>query len=157
MKDEKDMAAYMQLMLSFANVQKNMVRYIQKSASAKGLSVPQYSILMTIISCKEMTQKIVGEKSFLPKSTLSQAVDGLAKEGYIERQHVADNRREILLSLSEKGQKLVNELHLQEDGLHQIFKGASEQFTEQQIEELIHAHQKIATYLMETEVEVIAK
>lgn len=157
MKDKKKMEAYMQLMLSFANVQKNMVRFIQKSAVEKGLSIPQYSILMTIISCSEMTQKNIGERTFLPKSTLSQAVDGLVKEGYLERQQVEDNRRETLLALSEKGRALVEELHLQEDGLHQVFKSASEQLTAEQMDELLHAHGKISAYLTKVELEVAAK
>ncbi|MDQ0428484.1 DNA-binding MarR family transcriptional regulator [Planomicrobium stackebrandtii] len=157
MNDQKEMEAYMQLMLSFANVQKNMVRFIQKSATEKGLSIPQYSVMMTIISCSEMTQKTVGEKTFLPKSTLSQAVDGLVKEGYLDRRQVEDNRRETLLALSKKGKALVEELHHQEDGLHQVFKAASEQFTSDQVAELLIAHQKISTYLKEVELEVTAK
>lgn len=157
MNENKEMDAYMQLMLSFAHVQKNMVRFIQKSAVEKGLSIPQYSILMTIISCKEMTQKNIGEKTFLPKSTLSQAVDGLVKEGYLDRRQVEDNRRETLLALSPKGQALVEELYLQEDGLHQVFKAASEQFTDEQVEELLQAHRKISSYLKEVELEVATK
>lgn len=157
MNDQKEMDASMQLMLSFAHVQKNMVRFIQKSAMEKGLSVPQYSILMTIISCKEMTQKNIGEKTFLPKSTLSQAVDGLVKEGYLDRRQVEDNRRETLLALSPTGQALVDELHLQEDGLHQVFKAASEQFTNDQVAELLDAHRKISSYLADVELEVAAK
>lgn len=156
-KHVEERETYMQLMLSFANVQKNMVRFIQKSAVEKGLSIPQYSILMTIFSCSEMTQKTVGEKTFLPKSTLSQAVDGLVKEGYLHRQQVACNRREMMLSLSEKGRELVNGFHSQQDGLHQVFKSASEQFTAEQIAELLEAHQKISTYLTGIELEVTTK
>ncbi|ANU12008.1 MarR family transcriptional regulator [Planococcus antarcticus DSM 14505] len=157
MSDKKEMEAYMQLMLSFAKVQKNMVRFIQKSAVKKGLSIPQYSILMTIIGCNEMTQKNIGEKTVLPKSTLSQAIDGLVKEGYLDRQQVEDNRRETLLALSTKGRALVEELHLQEDGLHQAFKEASEQFTPDQVDELLEAHGKISAYLTQVELEVAAK
>ncbi|EGA88466.1 MarR family transcriptional regulator [Planococcus donghaensis MPA1U2] len=153
----KEQEMYMQLMMSFANVQKNMVRFIQKSAMEKGLSIPQYSILMTISHCNEMTQKTVGEKTFLPKSTLSQAVDGLVKEGYLNRQQVVCNRREMMLSLSEKGQQLVDDFYLQEDGLYQVFKAASEQFTAEQIKELLDAHQKISTYLTRVELEVTNK
>ncbi|MGM0898530.1 MAG: MarR family winged helix-turn-helix transcriptional regulator [Bacillota bacterium] len=157
MKDETEMASYMTLMLSFAEVQKNMVRFIQKSAVEKGLSIPQYSILMTLFHCSEMTQKSIGERTFLPKSTLSQAVDGLAKEGYVHRRQAKCDRREMLLVLSETGRGLLNELHLQEDGLHQIFKASSEQFTERQIDELIQAHRKISTYLNQVEIEGAVK
>lgn len=157
MQNNKEPDNYMKLMLSFGHVQKNMVRLIQKAAAEKELSVPQYSILMTIFNCDEMTQKKVGEKTFLPKSTLSQSVDGLVKEGYIDRQQVACNRREMMLSLSDRGRALVNGFHLQEDGVYQVFKAASEQFTEEQVEELLRAHQKISEYLTRTEVEVTIK
>lgn len=145
---------YVKLMKSFANVQKSMMRFIQKAAMEKNVSVPQYSILMTIFNCHEMTQKTVGEITYLPKSTLSQSVDGLVKEGYLNRQQVAGNRREMMLSLSEKGQQIVAEFHRQEGGLYQVFKGASEQFSAEQVAELLEAHQKISNHLTEAELEV---
>ena len=71
------------------------------------LSIPQYSVLMTIAPRKGMTQKQIGEVLQIPKSTLSQAVDGLVQTGWIHRQSVEDNRREMQLSLSEKGKTLL--------------------------------------------------
>lgn len=136
-----------QLMRSFWNVQKNMMRFIQKTAVENGLSVPQYSVLMTIAPHKEMTQKNLGEKTFLPKSTLSQAVDGLVKAGWINRQQVEGNRREMQLSLSEEGETLLKTIHLQEDGIHQVFQSAVETLTDRQYEGLLEAHLQIATFL----------
>ncbi|WP_342742428.1 MarR family winged helix-turn-helix transcriptional regulator [Paenisporosarcina indica] len=124
-----------------------MMRFVQKSALENGLSVPQYTIMMTIIHHKEMTQKVVGEKTFLPKSTLSQAVDGLVREGLLDRQQVEGNRREILLSLNEKGMERIKMIHLQEGGIHQIFHSVVESLTESQVEELLGTHHQITTFL----------
>lgn len=136
-----------ELLRSFWNMQKNLMRFIQKSAVENGLSVPQYSILMTIILHKEMTQKNIGEKTFLPKSTLSQAVDGLVREGFLNRQQVEGNRREIKLSLSEKGVTLIKSIHTQEGGILQVFQSAIESLTERQYEEILGTHNQITTYL----------
>lgn len=136
-----------QLLRSFWNVQKNLMRFVQKTAIENGLSVPQYSVLMAIAPHKEMIQKSLGEKSFLPKSTLSQAVDGLVQAGWLNRQQVEGNRREMQLSLSEKGELFIKTIHLQEGSVHQIFQSAVESLTEKQCEELLQANLHIATYL----------
>jgi DNA-binding MarR family transcriptional regulator len=145
--ENQELMRSIQLLRSFWSVQKNIMRFVQKSAVENGLSIPQYSILMTIILEKEMTQKNVGEKTFLPKSTLSQAVDGLVREGLLNRQQVEDNRREMLLSLSEKGVSRIKAIHLQEGGIHQKFQSVVESLTERQYKELLIAHNQITTYL----------
>ncbi|KAB7704088.1 MarR family transcriptional regulator [Bacillus aerolatus] len=136
-----------QLLRSFWNVQKNLMRFVQKTAVENDLSVPQYSILMTIAPHKEMLQKSLGEKTFLPKSTLSQAVDGLVQAGWLNRQQVEGNRREMQLSLSEKGEAFIKTIHLQEGSIHQVFRSAVESLTEKQCDELLETHQRIAAYL----------
>ena len=136
-----------QLLRSFWNVQKNIMRIVQKTAVEYGLSVPQYSILMTIILHKEMTQKNVGEKTFLPKSTLSQSVDGLVRAGLLHREPVEGNRREIQLTITEKGKNLLKTIHLHEGSIHQSFQAVVERFTEEQFEGLIGTHLQITNYL----------
>lgn len=147
--ENQNLTRSIQLLRSFSNVQKNMMRFVQKSAVENGLSIPQYTILMTIIIHKEMTQKNVGEKTFLPKSTLSQAVDGLVREGLLDRQQVEGNRREILLSLSEKGFARIKEIHMQENGIHQIFQSVADSLSDSQFENLIGTHEHITAQLEE--------
>lgn len=151
MENEKKLKS-IQLLHSFWNVQKNLIRLAQKSAIENDLSVPQYSILMAMKLNKEMTQKNIGEVTFLPKSTLSQAVDGLVREGIINRQQVEGNRREIMLSVTEKGEALIKDIYLQEGGIHQVFLSVVEVMSESHYEELLRAHLQITTYL-ETEVQ----
>ncbi len=138
-----------QLLRSFWSVQKNIVRFVQKIAVENGLSIPQYTILMTLTLHKEMkmTQKKVGEQTFLPKSTLSHAVDGLVQEGFLSRQQVEGNRREMELMITDNGKAFLKRMHLQDGGIHQLFQSAMEQLTDKQYEELIESHLLLSAYL----------
>ncbi len=135
-----------QLLRSFARVNKTMMKFVQKTAIANGLSVPQYTVLLTVAPENKMTQKMVAEKTFLPKSTLSQAVDALVQEGLLKRQQVQDNRREMQLTLSHKGLTLLKAIHQQEGGVHELTENAVDLLTDQQFEELLETHQQIAAY-----------
>lgn len=145
--DNEKLIRSTQLLRSFWRVQKNIVRFVQKTAVENGLSVPQYTVLMTIILHKEMTQKMVGEQTFLPKSTLSYAVDGLVQEGFLNRQQVKGNRREMQLSITNEGEAFLKKIHLQDGGVHQLFQAAMEQLTDKQYEELLESHLLLSTYL----------
>ncbi|MDX8342554.1 MarR family winged helix-turn-helix transcriptional regulator [Rossellomorea sp. YZS02] len=138
-----------QLLRSFSRVNKTMMRFVQKTAADNDLSVPQYTILVTIAPVKEMTQKEVGEKTFLPKSTLSQAVEGLVQAGYLERQQVEDNRREMLLSLSHEGETMLKGIHKQEGSIHQLTAGAVGTLSEEEFAGLLRAHEQIADFFDE--------
>jgi DNA-binding MarR family transcriptional regulator len=146
-ENEKQVMRSVQLLRSFWNVQKNIMRFVQKTAAENGLTVPQYSILMTITLYKETTQKIVGEKTFLPKSTLSQAVDGLVRAGMLRREHVEGNRREIQLSITDQGKNLLRTIHFHEGSIHQVFQTAIEKLSEEQFEELLETHLQITNFL----------
>ncbi|MEI2664124.1 MarR family winged helix-turn-helix transcriptional regulator [Rossellomorea sp. LJF3] len=139
----------LQLLRSFSRVNKTMMRFVQKTAADNGLSVPQYTILVTIAPEKELTQKTIGERTFLPKSTLSQAVDGLVQAGFLNRQQVEDNRREMLLSLSHQGETMLKGIHKQEGSIHQLTAGAVETLSEGEFAGLLQAHEKIADYFDE--------
>ena len=139
----------LKLLRSFSKVNKTMMRFVQKTAADNGLSVPQYTILVTIAPEKEMTQKTIGEKTFLPKSTLSQAVEGLVQAGFIHRKQVEENRREMLLSLSSKGETLLRGIHQQDGSIHQLTAGAVETLSEEQFTGLLEAHGQIADFFDE--------
>lgn len=147
------MTSSIELLQSFACVQKNIFHLMQKSAADNSLSVPQYSILMTLISDSAMTQKTIGEKTFLPKSTLSQAVDGLVKEGLLERKQVEGNRRKVLLSLSEKGVEFLQTLDQKDSSVLNVFQTVIKALDPQEVQNLISTHVRITTLLESKEPE----
>ena len=149
MNNNTELENSIELMHSFWNIQKNLMRFVQKTAADNDLSVPQYTILMMLIHQDVISQKAVQEKTFLPKSTLSQAIDGLVQSGLLDRQQVEGNRREMQLSICQKGKDLIDKIHLQKDGLHQLFHHAVESLTDRQFQDLLHSHNQIASYFEE--------
>lgn len=145
-EDQKFMRSA-RLLRSFWSVQKNAMQFIQKKAAENGITVPQYTILMIIVPHKEMTQKTLGEVTSMPKSTLSQSIDGLVQAGYLMRQQVEGNRREIQLILTDRGESFFKKIHLHEGGIHQVFQEAIESLTEEQYQNVLDAHHKISSHL----------
>lgn len=148
-REDPKMDRSTELLNSIWSMQKNLIHFIQKTAADHDLSIPQYTILMRMTYFQEITQKMVGEKTFLPKSTLSQAVDGLVKLGLLQREQLEGNRRETLLKISDQGKLLIDQIHSQEDGIHQLFKNAVGKLTNQQYEKCLQAHMQITAYLEE--------
>ncbi|UOQ45435.1 MarR family winged helix-turn-helix transcriptional regulator [Halobacillus salinarum] len=146
MQNKDHLPRGIQLLRGFARLNNNLTRFAQKTASMNDLSVPQYIILITIAPQKEMTQKVVGEKTFLPKSTLSQAVDGLVQAGLLYRKQVEENRREMLLSLSNHGEELLSNIHRQEGSIHQVAESAVQSLSEQQFEDFMATLQQMAVF-----------
>lgn len=145
--DEKNMSnRSLTLMNSLWDMQRQFMNSVKHTAAYSNLSIPQYAVLMRMSHSEMMTQKRIGEKTHLPKSTLSQAVEGLVKSGILERQHVEGDRREVQLLLTESGKKLIDKIHTQHDGIHQLFHEAVETLTDKQFSELINAHQHIINY-----------
>jgi DNA-binding MarR family transcriptional regulator len=123
------------------------MRFVHTTALENDLSIPQYSVLMTIAPQKEMTQKQIGEVLQIPKSTLSQAVDGLVQTEWIHRKPVKDNRREMQLILSEKGVALFKKISSQKGSIHQTIDSAIGSLDEKQFEELQATLLHIADFL----------
>lgn len=120
---------------SLRRISRQQLQFVQKVALEHDLTVPQYSLLMTIAPHKEITQKQLGEIVQIPKSTLSQSVDVLVQAGWIEREPVPDNRREMQLILNETGKMLFEQINRQKGTLHQVIDSILETLPEKQYEE----------------------
>lgn len=149
LKQESEINHSVELLRSFWNLQRRLIRSVQKTANDHGLSIPQYSILMTIMHHKEMSQKIVREKTHLPKSTLSQSIDKLVNINVLNRNPVEDDRREVLLSVNEKGKELIKAIFSQKNGVHQKFHHAVESLSDEQIQEMTKILIQISSYFEE--------
>lgn len=132
---------------TFWRVNRNMMRFIHKTAMENELSIPQYSVLMTIAPRKEMTQKQLGEVLQIPKSTLSTAIDGLVQTEWLHRQPVPDNRREMQLILSQKGNNLFENIRQQKGSIHRTIESVMDTLTEKQFEEFQATLLHIAEFL----------
>lgn len=91
---------------SFMNISKILIKFTQKNAASLGLTSPQMGILNTISSAPGKTLKEISEKLFLSKSTISVSVDDLVNAGLVERKVSEEDRREINLYVTDKGRQL---------------------------------------------------
>lgn len=146
MKYEIQSDSSKELFYSFWEIQRYFMKLVKKTADKYDLSVPEYTILV-MMHHQKMTQKDVREKTYLPKSTLSHAIDKLVQSELLHREQVEGNRREIQLSISQKGREFIQKLHLERNGVHQSFYHAIESLTDKQMQELLHIHKQIITYV----------
>ncbi|KAB2334791.1 MarR family transcriptional regulator [Cytobacillus depressus] len=127
----------------------SMRKIVQRTAVTNDLTVPQYAVLMTLAPYREMTQKELGQMMQFPKSTLSQAVDGLVQAGFMERHPVKENRREMQLILSNEGKTQIQTMKEQEGGINRVFESAIDTLQAKQYAELLASLDQIAKFLEE--------
>jgi len=81
--------------------------YSHKLAALHGVTVPQLVCLMKVAEMAPITIKALSKEVFLSPSTLVGIVDRLESKGLVERQRSTEDRRQVLLSVTEKGLELI--------------------------------------------------
>lgn len=79
-------------------------------AISHGLSVNEWRVLVVLNEHRHVTAKDVVQHSSMAKVNVSRGVSDLEKRKYIERHEDPTDRRSVLLSLTAKGKKAMNEL-----------------------------------------------
>ena len=78
-------------------------------AKSTGLSMPQFSILMQLHHKGPCGMSEVSDRFDISPAAASQLVDKLVHAGYLERTEDPSDRRAKLLTLSAKGEELINQ------------------------------------------------
>jgi len=78
-------------------------------AKNTGLSMPQFSILMQLRYRGTCSVSDISDRFDFSAAAASQLVDKLVQAGYLERAEDPTDRRAKLLSLSTKGEELINQ------------------------------------------------
>jgi len=79
-------------------------------AERYGIGVPEWRVIATLGEYEHMTAKDVGAHSRMHKTKVSRAVTALEAKGLIERHQNPQDRRSILIALTDHGQALVPRL-----------------------------------------------
>ncbi|MCY1692394.1 MarR family transcriptional regulator [Exiguobacterium sp. SL14] len=132
------------MMQSFWNVQRHLVRARHQTAQENGLSLPQFHSLMTIAPRGPISQKALATHTHLPKSTLSQSIEGLVQSYWVIREMNPDNRREVVLSLSDQGRQFVTEIQEQEKGMQRQLEQVLATIDPDVFEQMLETHALIA-------------
>nr|WP_214778815.1 MarR family transcriptional regulator [Exiguobacterium sp. s22] len=138
-----------EMMQSFWRVQRVLVRLMHQTAQQNDLTLPQLHGLMMLNEQGAITQKELVRRTKMPKSTLSQSLDGLVEKGLIRRDVNPDNRREVVLTIDTSGKRLIEEIEQQEQGTEQQLNQILSRLDEETYRHMIEAHQQIANELNE--------
>lgn len=104
---------------------RHFLRFSEGAAREAGLEPQHYLMMLAIKGLPAGMRSRVGElaeRMQLQHHSTVELVDRLARQKLVQRQRSSDDRREVLVTLTEKGEKLVRQLamahkqHLQSEG-----------------------------------------
>ena len=90
--------------------QREFLLNLSKDLSRGNISFAQFYLLSYLSASKEMTMTDIARKMGHSTAAATGLVDRLEKLGYVERMHAADDRRKVLVRISNKGLELVASL-----------------------------------------------
>lgn len=81
-----------------------------ESIRSFGLTEPQFGVLETLGHLGPMTIGQLCKKQLVSGGNMTLVVDNLERDDYVRRVHSAEDRRTIIVELTDKGQTLFNEI-----------------------------------------------
>ncbi|OWT48621.1 MarR family winged helix-turn-helix transcriptional regulator [Bacillus sp. K2I17] len=129
---------------SFVTINKEIIKFTHQNASSLGLTVQQMGILNTIYAIPNITLKEISERLSVPKSTVSVNVDELVNLEFIERKQSDEDRREIKLKVTPKGQEASKE-SIENSTSYKAMSLALQQLQEDDVQTLLRIHKSLLT------------
>ncbi len=78
--------------------------------SAYQIDARDYGILSIVFNQPKLTQKEIGEKIVVDRTTMVQLIDSLEKKQLITRESNPSDRRQNLITITKKGQEIVKKM-----------------------------------------------
>lgn len=105
---------------------------------ARSVDIPYTTlqILDLITKTENCTQKIICERTFLPKQTVNNVITAFYKQGYVRLQELPEDRRNKTIHLTESGQEYADKVIPQ---IREAEYGAMEKLTPQQRKNLLES------------------
>ena len=109
MKDELILEDFLPYRLSITShtVSTNIARIYEKRF---GVSIPEWRVIAILGRYPGLSAVEVADRTLMDKVAVSRAVTKLIKNGRIDREFADADRRRSILTLSEEGQKVHNEI-----------------------------------------------
>lgn len=119
---------------AFCNLWQSLSIIYEDYARKSGVSYNSLYILNAIVYTENCTQKLICDKTMLPKQTVNNVITSFFKSGYIELRELPENRRIKTIHLTEKGQEYADSLI---PHIHQADCNAMKVLTEEQQDTLL--------------------
>jgi len=94
---------------------RRFVHFSEQAARAAGLEPQQHQLMLALKGLPKDTRPLVGElaeRLQLRHHSTVELINRLAARGFVRRQRAEDDRREVLIALTPKGEKILRELSL---------------------------------------------
>ena len=97
------------------------------SCSCCGVSLPQCHALLALEEQGRVNLNELAQKLRLDSSTTSRIIDGLVRLDLVERTIPEENRRSVILNLTDQGKQVCTGIHKSNDSyFNQVFSGISD-------------------------------
>jgi DNA-binding MarR family transcriptional regulator len=75
-----------------------------------GIAIPEWRVLAVLGEFVQMTGKAIGQHTRMHKTKVSRAVSGVEKRGLVRGEVSPNDRREIILALTDEGTKVYHQI-----------------------------------------------
>ena len=114
----------------------------------QGISVSTWRILASLYPDQRLKVGVLARKCLLKQPTLTRALDRLTVAGLVRRAHATDDRRGVLVSLTERGRDLATPLvaraHAHERAIMEPYSEAAAAELKQRLRQLIARLQPVS-------------
>ncbi|NNU82965.1 MarR family transcriptional regulator [Geobacillus sp. BMUD] len=136
------------IMYAVFRTQKALYRLIREDAARVGITEVQLVVLYTLMKKEYIRLQDLAEKLNLSNSNVSGTVDRLVGAGLVVREPSKQDRRAVILSLTEKGKETVLEAFGEQSVLRRRLRRIQELVSPEEIEQFLHLHEKIKAILL---------
>lgn len=105
--------AFIKLMRATESINTRLNRHLAE----EDLTISQFGVLEALLHLGPLNQKALGEKLLKSGGNITLVIDNLEKSGCVERQRNPDDRRSVLVHLTDKGENFISSFfpqHLEE-------------------------------------------
>jgi DNA-binding MarR family transcriptional regulator len=101
---------FISVMRELARTYQAFSAYSEAQVRKMGLTPAQFDVVVTLGNQPGMSMGEIGEKTLITKGTLTGVIDRLEQKQLVEREVPADNRRSVIVRLTDKGKNLFEQV-----------------------------------------------
>lgn len=103
--EKNTLNAFIKLMRATESLNNRLNRHL----SEENLTVSQFGTLETLYHLGPLNQRSIGEKLLKSGGNITMVIDNLEKSGYVVRKKDPEDRRAVLIHLTNEGEKFISE------------------------------------------------
>lgn len=118
----------------FRDIHKHLVEYTKGYIKEIGLTMPSFFVLWHVTKYEPVNISYLHKKTYMANSTLTIIIDKLVKESLVKRYRSPEDRRMVLIELTDKGNdKLCEMLEIRQKFLEEALSNLDESAQQQLI------------------------